>query len=332
MGSRLNNKNVGTACAILGGLFILGGIVLFILYNSVNLYAQKADATIVSKYRVESEDDPHTVLELAYRVGDDMVYATDSYYGEIDDETVNLDIYYNVKDPKQILDAGWHFEPVIPAAFGVLILLTGLYYTGHISFGFEPAKKPGKDSSDWDKKYYAAKEKAENALIPMLGVISFVVFGVFLVVFRVEDVEVNAVGVFDRRAQPVEDLEAEVLRKPQRLVCRLEVIFFRIFRIKVHQRKDEMRVDDALSLIPKRPVVRPRRVASHRLDVGVVVADGARVDSLPGKVDGDVGSPCRHRDSARNYTTSDFLRSVHFMPPFTSLQTFYHNQPKMPPP
>lgn len=182
MGSRLNNKNVGTACAILGGLFILGGIVLFILYNSVNLYAQKADATIVSKYRVESEDDPHTVLELAYRVGDDMVYATDSYYGEIDDETVNLDIYYNVKDPKQILDAGWHFEPIIPAAFGVLILLTGLYYTGHISFGFEPAKKPGKDSSDWDKKYYAAKEKAENALIPMLGVISFVVFGVFLVV------------------------------------------------------------------------------------------------------------------------------------------------------
>lgn len=182
MGSRLNNKNVGTACAILGGLFILGGIVLFILYNSVNLYAQKADATIVSKYKVESEDDPHTVLELAYRVGDDMVYATDSYYGEIDDETVNLDIYYNVKDPKQILDAGWHFEPVIPAAFGVLILLTGLYYTGHISFGFEPAKKPGKDSSDWDKKYYAAKEKAENALIPMLGVISFVVFGVFLVV------------------------------------------------------------------------------------------------------------------------------------------------------
>lgn len=182
MGSRLNNKNVGTACAILGGLFILGGIVLFILYNSVNLYAQKADATIVSKYKVESEDDPHTVLELAYRVGDDMVYATDSYYGEIDDETVNLDIYYNVKDPKQILDAGWHFEPVIPAAFGVLILLTGLYYTGHISFGFEPAQKPGKDSSDWDKKYYAAKEKAENALIPMLGVISFVVFGVFLVV------------------------------------------------------------------------------------------------------------------------------------------------------
>ena len=182
MGNKLNNKNVGMGCTILGGLFLLGGLVLFILYNSVNLYAQKADATIVSKYRVESEEDPHTVLELAYRVGDDMVYAPDSYYGEIDDDTVNLDIYYNVKDPKQILDAGWHFEPIIPAVFGVIILLTGLYYMGYISFGFEPAKKPGDDSSDWDKKYYEAKEKAENALIPLLGVLSFIVFGVFLVI------------------------------------------------------------------------------------------------------------------------------------------------------
>ena len=53
---------------------------------------------------------------------------------------------------------------------------------GFISFGLEPAKAPGKDSSDWDKKYYTAKEKAENALIPLLGVISFIVFGVFMVV------------------------------------------------------------------------------------------------------------------------------------------------------
>ncbi len=182
MGSRLNNKNVGMGCTILGGLFLLGGIILFILYNSVNLYAQKADATIVSKYIVESEEDPHTVLELAYRVGDDMVYVTDSYYGEIDEDTVNLEIYYNVKNPKQILEAGWHFEPILPAAFGVVILLTGLYYMGIISFGFESAKKPGEKSSDWDKKYYEAREKAENALIPLLGVLSFIIFGVFLVI------------------------------------------------------------------------------------------------------------------------------------------------------
>ena len=182
MGNKLNNKNVGIACAVLGGLFVLAGVVLFILYNSVNLYAQKADATIVSKYRIESEEDPHTMLELAYRVGDEMVYTTYSCYEEIDDDTVNMDIYYNVKDPKQILDAGWHFEMIIPAVFGVMILLTGLYYMGLISFGLEPAKKPGENSSDWDKKYYMAREKAENALIPLLGVISFIVFGIFMVV------------------------------------------------------------------------------------------------------------------------------------------------------
>ena len=182
MGNRLNNKNVGIGCVILGGLFIIGGIVLFILYNSINLYAQKADATIVSKYKVESEEDPHTVLELAYRVGDELVYATHAYYGEIDEEAMNLDIYYNVKNPKEILDAGWHFEMIIPVVFGVIILFTGLYYMGFISFGLEPAKKPGEDSSEWDKKYYAAREKAENALIPLLGIISFIVFGVFMVI------------------------------------------------------------------------------------------------------------------------------------------------------
>ena len=147
--SKLNNKNVGLACTVLGGIFFLAGVVLFILYNSVNLYAQKADATIVSRYAVESLD---------------------------------LVIYYNVKNPKEILDAGWHFEMIIPALFGVLILLTGLYYMGIISFGLEPAKKPGDSASDWDKKYYAARERAENALIPLLGVISFIVFGIFMVV------------------------------------------------------------------------------------------------------------------------------------------------------
>ena len=182
MENRLNNKNVGTACVILGGLFLLGGIVLFVLYNSVNLYAQKTDATIVTKYRIESEEDPPTMLELAYRVGDEMVYTTYSCYEEIDDDTVNMDIYYNVKNPKEILEAGWHFEMIIPAVFGVIILLIGLYYMGLISFGLELAKKPGENASDWDKKYYMARERTENALIPLLGVFSFIVFGIIMVV------------------------------------------------------------------------------------------------------------------------------------------------------
>jgi len=180
--NKLNNKNVGLGCAILGGIFFVAGIVLFILYNSVNLYAQKAEATIVSRYNIESEKDPHVMLELAYRVGDDMVYTAYSVNREIEEEETLIDIYYNIKDPKQVLEAGWHLEPIIPSCFGILILLTGLYYMGVVSFGLEPAKKPGAKATEWEKKYYDARERTENSLIPLLGIISFIVFGVFMLV------------------------------------------------------------------------------------------------------------------------------------------------------
>jgi len=180
--NKLNNKNVGLGCAILGGIFFVAGIVLFILYNSVNLYAQKAEATIVSRYNIESEKDPHVMLELAYRVGDEMVYTAYSVDREIEEEETLIDIYYNIKDPKQVLEAGWHLEPIIPSCFGILILLTGLYYMGVVSFGLEPAKKPGAKATEWEKKYYDARERTENSLIPLLGIISFIVFGVFMLV------------------------------------------------------------------------------------------------------------------------------------------------------
>ena len=179
---KLNNKTVGLICVILGGIFFVAGIVLFILYNSVNLYAQKADATIVSRYRIESEEDPHTMLELAYRVGDEMVYTAESVYEEIPEDEVNREIYYNVKNPKEILDAGWHIEPIIPSGFGVLILLVGLYYMGIVTFGLDVNKKPGAKATEWDKKFYDAKERVENNLIPLLGVASFIIFGVFMLV------------------------------------------------------------------------------------------------------------------------------------------------------
>ena len=121
MKEKLNNKNVGIACIVIGGIIFVAGIVLFVLYNSVNLYAQKADATIVSRYTVNSQEDdePHMMLELAYRVGDEMVYTTESVFEEIPEEELNREIYYNVKNPKEVLDAGWHLEPIVPSAFGV---------------------------------------------------------------------------------------------------------------------------------------------------------------------------------------------------------------------
>ena len=63
-----------------------------------------------------------------------------------------------------------------------MFLLTGLYYMGIVSFGLEPAKKPGAKATEWEKKYYDARERTENSLIPLLGIISFIVFGVFMLV------------------------------------------------------------------------------------------------------------------------------------------------------
>ena len=181
--NKLNNKNVGMGCVILGGIFFIAGIVLFILYNSVNLYAQKTEATIVSRYNVESEEEePYTMLELAYKVGTEMVYTAYSEHEELDEDATSLEVYYNIKNPKEILDAGWHLEPIIPSAFGILILLTGLYYMGIISFGLEPSKKPGDKASDFEKKYYEARERTENSFIPLLGIVSFIVFGVFMII------------------------------------------------------------------------------------------------------------------------------------------------------
>ena len=182
--NKLNNKNVGMGCTILGGVFFIAGIVLFIMYNSVNLYAQKTEATIVSKYNVDTteEEESYTMLELAYKVGNEMVYTTYSKDEEIEEDSTSLEVYYNIKNPKEILEAGWHLEPIIPSCFGILILLTGLYYMGIVSFGLEPAKKPGAKASEFEKKYYDARERTENSFIPLLGIVSFIVFGIFMII------------------------------------------------------------------------------------------------------------------------------------------------------
>ena len=103
--NKLNNKNVGMGCTILGGIFFIAGIVLFIMYNSVNLYAQKTEATIVSKYNVDTteEEESYTMLELAYKVGNEMVYTTYSKDEEIEEDFTSLEVYYNIKNPKEIL-------------------------------------------------------------------------------------------------------------------------------------------------------------------------------------------------------------------------------------
>ncbi len=177
--NKMNKKTVGIICLILGGIFFVAGIVLFILFNYVNLYAQKVDATIISSYDIDNEG---TMIELAYRVGGEMVVASTIVPDKVPDDEFERTIYYNIKNPKEIIDAGWHVEPIIPSAFGILIFMIGFFYSGLFMFGSDDNKKGGRKLSDFDKKVFDAKERIENNLIPLFGVTSFLIFGIYLVV------------------------------------------------------------------------------------------------------------------------------------------------------
>ncbi|MBO4310911.1 MAG: hypothetical protein J5856_07585 [Lachnospiraceae bacterium] len=181
---KLNNKTVGIVCMILGAFFFLGGIGYFIVLNFPNTYAKKAEATIVARYEVSSEKDAHTLFEVAYKVGDNMVSSAYSSYEEIPEDQLTIDVYYNIKDPTELVEAGWQFEPIVPAVLGILFIITGLTYLGIISFGFDISEEKTKKGSESDKKYYAAKEKTENALFPIIGLTAVLGFGIFMLVTK----------------------------------------------------------------------------------------------------------------------------------------------------
>ncbi len=117
-------------------------------------------------------------------------------------------------------------------------------------------------------------------------------------------VEMHDAGMLDRRSKAVEDVQPDVAGKPQHVVCRLEVVVRRIRRVEVHQREDEMRIDDALTGIDQRKVVGahgmevqlpdlPRRLVA-RLDLRRI----ARRVQFPAHrplLDGEVGGQRRRR-------------------------------------
>ena len=182
---KLNNKSVGIVCMILGALFFLGGIIYFIMLNFPNTYSQKVEATIVSRFNVTSEeDDVHTLLELAYKVGDETLTSPYTVYEELPEDQMTLEVYYNIKNPTELVQAGWHFEPIVPAAFGILIFLTGLTYMGKITLWFDISGEKSEKIPEWDKKYYEAKERMENALFPIVGLLALIGFGIFILVSK----------------------------------------------------------------------------------------------------------------------------------------------------
>lgn len=179
-------SKLGWVLLVVGAALAVFGLIFFIGTNKDNLYAQKVTATILNKYVVNQkegttlEDKQRYILDLAYPVGDKMVFTSCKYTGVLDDMKVDFDIYYNIKDPENVMAVKWSFEPIVLLAVGLLIVCTGLYYTQIFMFGITPRKKPGPQSSEAKLKLYEAGEAIENNAIPMVGSFLFLLGGVIM--------------------------------------------------------------------------------------------------------------------------------------------------------
>lgn len=181
----LDRKKAGILFLVIGGLFFAAGVTLFIMSNAVNLYSQKAEAYIVGRYEVQTADgSPLTFLELNYFAGDQPITVTDSFEEEISEEQVSMTVYYNIKDPEKLVDAGWNFLPLGVIGLGIVILLPGLYYANILTFGIEPRKKLGKKASQFEKQKYEIRERVENGIGPLIGETALFAFGIVMIVIK----------------------------------------------------------------------------------------------------------------------------------------------------
>ena len=95
--------------------------------------------------------------------------------------------------------------------------------------------------------------------------------GVFFEVVRDQRVEMTSLRVLDACAQTIEDLDPRFfLTDPDRLIGGIEIVVCRIPGIQLHQRENEMGVDDALSAGPEGPVVGAGQLEVHLAEFGIV--------------------------------------------------------------
>jgi hypothetical protein len=116
MDNKKNRELIGIICIILGGLFILAGLVFFVVNNRNNLYGKKVSATVMSSVEVNTSDNKKmTLLNVMYRVGNENVTTTYNYPGELKEGEVFLELYYDARNPKRVIEAGWTFEALFLA-------------------------------------------------------------------------------------------------------------------------------------------------------------------------------------------------------------------------
>ena len=144
---------LGIVSIILGGIFILSGLIFFVVNNRNNLYGKKVSATVMSKVSTTTSDgEKITMLTLLYSVAGQNITTTYDYPGELEDGEAFITLYYDARNPKKIIQAGWSFEPLVLAFTGLFLFLLGLYYKGVTDFGIVEAKAPSANASEYTKK------------------------------------------------------------------------------------------------------------------------------------------------------------------------------------
>ncbi len=173
---------IGWICIGLGGLFVVAGLVIFFLSNQINFQTNKTEATVMGRYELTTvEGEKHTMLELSYRVGEEVLYSSYDYPGVLDEEDVDIDIYYDIKEPGMIVEAGWSFEALLVVALGLLLFIPGLFLKGYLNkFIYIKSAEVPDGSNRVKKELYDAKNQVYEGILPMLAGILFTVFGIVM--------------------------------------------------------------------------------------------------------------------------------------------------------
>ncbi len=187
MSEERQQKLLGLISTLIGAVFVLAGIIIFIMSNHMNFQMKKTEATIIAMYAIETIDgQKHTMTELSYRVGSELVFASYEYPGILSEDTIALDIFYNIKEPSMVFDGDWIWQPLLVLALGVPILITGLYYWGIINFDAWKLSVPDANAGMTQKELYKAKKTTVENILPMMAGILFIVFGIIMLISRGE--------------------------------------------------------------------------------------------------------------------------------------------------
>lgn len=185
MSEEKKKELLGWVCMILGSIFVLAGVVLFLMSNKMNLQLRKVTATVLAAYDLTDENGlKHSMLELMYEVGGENVFTTYEYPGVLDEYEITVDVYYNIKEPGMVMNIKWSWEPLLVSAMGVLVLVPGLFMKGFIKNSIFEISVPTENSDNITKELYNAKKIVVENMLPMLAGVLFVTFGIVMLVIR----------------------------------------------------------------------------------------------------------------------------------------------------